>query len=581
MIDARSEVRDGMRIDWDTPIAMDDGLTLRADVFRPVQEGRYPVLLSYGPYGKGLAFQDGYPTAWQFMVAQHPDTAAGSTNKYQNWEVVDPEKWVPDGYVCIRVDSRGAGRSPGQLALQSLREIRDLYLSIEWAATQPWSSGKVGLNGISYYATNQWSVAALQPPHLAAICVWEGSSDQYREAAHHGGIPCLFAANWFEMQVKNVQHGFGARGARSRVTGELVCGPDTLTDEQLAQNRLDPRQGIFDHPNYDETYRRRAVDWSKVTVPLLSAANRGGQGPHTRGNFEGFTRAPSQQKWLEVHGGSHWAAFYTDYGVTLQKRFFDHFLKGAKTGWENQPRVQLQIRHPGEKFVERRETEWPLARTQWTKFYLDPGGRCLGTQPPQAESRVDFEAFGDGITFLTAPLRTEMEITGPSAARLFVSSTTSDADLFLVLRVFDPNGAEVVFQGALDPHTPVGQGWLRASHRKLDPALTTYYRPYHSHDANEPLQAGEIVTLDIEIWPTCIVVPVGYRIGLTIRGKDYEWEGGATTLSNIKNPTKGCGPFVHDDPAARPPQIYGGRTTLHFGGNRQPHILLPIIPQDR
>jgi hypothetical protein len=178
-----------------------------------------------------------------------------------------------------------------------------------------------------------------------------------------------------------------------------------------------------------------------------------------------------------VHGGSHWAAFYTDYGVTLQKRFFDHFLKGAKTGWENQPRVQLQIRHPGEKFVERHESEWPLARTQWIKFYLSPGGRYLGTQPPEAETNIDFEALGDGVTFLTAPLRAEMEITGPSAARLFVSSTTSDADLFLVLRVFDPNGVEVVFQGALDPHTPVGQGWLRASHRKLDPALTTFYRP--------------------------------------------------------------------------------------------------------
>jgi predicted acyl esterase len=578
MIDARSEVRDGMRIDWDMPIAMDDGLILRADVFRPVLGGRYPVLLSYGPYGKGLAFQDGYPTAWEFMVSQHPDTAAGSTNKYQNWEVVDPEKWVPDGYVCIRVDSRGAGRSPGQLALQSLRETRDLYLCIEWAATQPWSSGKVGLNGISYYASNQWSVAALQPPHLAAICVWEGFSDQYREAAHHGGIPCLFAANWFEMQVKNVQHGFGARGARSRVTGELVCGPDTLTEEQLTQNRLDPRQGILDHPNYDETYRRRAVDWSKVTVPLLSAANWGGQGLHTRGNLEGFTRAASPQKWLEVHGGSHWAAFYTDYGVTLQKRFFDHFLKGAKTDWENQPRVQLQIRHPGEKFVKRHESEWPLARTQWTKFFLNPADRSLGTQPPEAETSIDFEALGDGVTFLTTPLRTEMEITGPSAARLFVSSTTRDADLFLVLRVFDPTGLEVVFQGALDPHTPVGQGWLRASHRRLDPALTTFYSPYHSHDVDQPLQAGETATLDIEIWPTCIVVPPGYRIGLTIRGKDYEWEGAAATLSNIKNPMKGCGPFVHDDPAARPPEIYGGRTTLHFGGTRQPHILLPIIP---
>ena len=94
-------------------------------------------------------------------------------------------------------------------------------------------------------------------------------------------------------------------------------------------------------------------DWSKVTVPLLSAANWGGQGLHPRGNFEGFVRAASQQKWLEVHGIEHWTHFYTDYGVALQKRFFDHFLKGEDTGWTKQPQVLLQVRHPGERFVER------------------------------------------------------------------------------------------------------------------------------------------------------------------------------------------------------------------------------------
>ena len=109
-----SEIRDGMRIDWDVPIKMDDGLVLSADVFRPLADGSYPVILSYGPYAKGLAFQEGYPSAWNRMVAEHPDVAAGSTNKYQSWEVVDPEKWVPEGYVCVRVDSRGAGKSPGR-----------------------------------------------------------------------------------------------------------------------------------------------------------------------------------------------------------------------------------------------------------------------------------------------------------------------------------------------------------------------------------------------------------------------------------------------------------------------------------
>ena len=128
----KSEIRDGMQIDWDAPIKMDDGLVLRADIFRPLGQGQYPVLLTYGPYGKGLPFQEGYKTAWELMARDNPDALAGSSNKYQNWEVVDPEKWVPDGYVCIRIDSRGAGRSPGYLSHNNSRETKDMHLAIEW-----------------------------------------------------------------------------------------------------------------------------------------------------------------------------------------------------------------------------------------------------------------------------------------------------------------------------------------------------------------------------------------------------------------------------------------------------------------
>jgi predicted acyl esterase len=162
-----SEIRNGMRIDWNVPITMDDGLVLRADVFCPTSDGRYPVILSYGPYAKGRAFQDGYPNQWQLMTAKHPDVAEGSTNCSQSWKVVDPEKWVPDGYACVRVDSRGCGGSPGFIDHFSPRETKDFYDCIEWAGTEPWSNGKVGLNGISYYAINQWHVASLQPPSLA------------------------------------------------------------------------------------------------------------------------------------------------------------------------------------------------------------------------------------------------------------------------------------------------------------------------------------------------------------------------------------------------------------------------------
>ncbi len=580
MAAAKSEIRDAMKIDWDVPITMDDGLVLRADVFRPVAEGRYPALLSYGPYGKGLAFEEGYKTPWEIMQRENPDVFAGSTNQHQCWEVADPdpEKWVPEGYVCVRIDSRGAGRSPGYLCHNNARETHDLYLSIEWAAAQSWCSGKVGMNGISYYASNQWRAAASQPPHLAAICAWEGWNDSYRDGNRHGGILCVFRKNWQDMQVKTVQHGVGERGARSRITGELVCGPETLSDDELAKNREDMWSAMLSRPLNEAYYRERSADLTKVMVPLLSAANWGGQGLHTRGNFEGFMRAGSQQKWLEAHGGSHWAPFYTDYGVKLQKRFFDYFLKGVANGWDRQPRVLLQVRHPGEQFVERHENEWPLARTQWTCFHLDPKGMRLSTAPVATEQSVTYAAMGDGATFTTPPLEQDTEITGPSALKLFISSPTADADIFTVLRVFDPQGKEVVFQGALDPHTPVGQGWLRASHRKLDAKLSLPYRPYHTHDQAQPLVPGQVYELDVEIWPTCIVVPRGYRIALSVRGRDFEHEGAAATLSNMKNPMRGCGPFVHDDPVDRPPAVFGGNVTLHMGPDRHAGLLLPIIP---
>ena len=576
----KSEIRDGMRIDWDVPIEVDDGLVLRADVFRPPAEGKCPVILSYGPYAKWLHFEDLYTDQWRRMVEQHPDVVAGSTNKYQSWELVDPEKWVPDGYACVRVDSRGAGRSPGHLDLWSAREAKDLYDCIEWSARQPWSSGKVGVNGISYYAMNQWQVAALQPPHLTAICVWEGAADYYRDLAHHGGILCAFGRAWFPSQVVRVQHGLGTRGYRSRMNGDWVSGPPTLTEEELGARRNDFWQDCRRHPlASDDYWRSRMPDWSKVTVPLLSAANWGGQGLHPRGNFEGFVRAASKQKWLEAHGIEHWTHFYTDYGVALQKKFFGHFLKGEDTGWRKQPKVQLQVRHPGERFVERHESEWPLARTRWTKLYLDPADAGLVRAPLKKNVSVKYAALGDGVTFLTPPLERETEVTGPIAAKLFVSSETADADLFLIVRVFTPDMKEVTFQGALDPHTPVAQGWLRASHRKLDPKLSLPYRPYHTHDEVQPLKPGAIYELDVEVWPTCIVVPRGHRIGLTVRGRDYEYPGGpATGLGTLGAVFTGVGPFKHDDPTDRPVEVFGKMVTIHGGPSRRSHVLLPIIP---
>jgi predicted acyl esterase len=573
-----SEIRDGMQIDWDAPITMDDGLVLRADVFRPVGAGRRPVILSYGPYAKGLALQEGYKSAWLRMTRDYPESAQGSTNKYQNWELVDPERWVPDGYAIVRVDSRGAGRSPGYLEVWSPREAQDLYECVEWAGTQPWSNGKVGINGISYYAMNQWHVAPLRPPHLAALCIWEGSSDYYRELARHGGILCDFLESWSRRQVTNVQHGVGERGPRSVVTGEPVAGPPTLSEEELAKNRADVAGEALKRRLIDDYYRARLPDFSRIDVPMLSAANWGGQGLHPRGNFEGYLAAGSEQKWLEVHGDTHFSHFYSNYGAGLQRRFFGHFLKGEDTGWDRQPKVALNIRRPGERFTWRAENEWPLARTQWTRFYLNRQDRALSREPPAHAGTLSYATTGDGLTFLMPAAREQVEITGPVAAKLFVSSDTTDADLFLVLRVFDPAGKELVFVGSNDPRTPVGLGWLRASHRKLDPQKTLPYRPWHTHDEEWPLTPGVPVELDIEIWPTSIVVPPGYRVGLTVRGKDYEYDGTDAALPHAAYPMKGVGPFTHTDPRDRPPAIFGGINTLHIAPDQAPYLLLPIIP---
>ncbi len=576
----KSEISDGMKIEWNVPIEMDDGIVLRADVYRPISEGHYPVILSYGVYAKGLSYQEGYPMQWEKMVRDHPEILVGSTNKYQAWEVTDPERWIPHGYAVVRVDSRGAGSSPGFLDPQCPRENDDLYLCIEWAGTQPWSNGKVGMLGISYYAINEWCVAAKRPPHLTAIIPWEGFNDFYRDPSHHGGILCEFMKRWAPIQALTVQYGLGDRAKKNPNTGESIAGPVTLTDEELAGNRVDPYAEVKTHPLDGEWYRERSADLSKVTIPFLSCANWGGQGIHPRGNFNGFVEAPAQKKWLEVHGDTHWSLFSSGYGLALQKRFFDYFLKGIDNGWEKQPRVQLNIRYPGERFLLRMEDEWPLARTRWTKLYLDTERMALSREPVAGGAKAEYEALGSGVTFSTPPLEEETEVTGPIAVKLFISSSTKDADLFLIVRVFDKNGRELTFQGALDPNTPVAQGWLRASHRKLDPKRSKPYRPYHPHDRVEPLTPGEVYEVDVEVLPTCVVLPPGYRVALTVRGKDYEYEGEVEEFGKkFYYATRGTGGMTHEDPDDRPPELFGGKVTLYCGEGRESYLLLPIIPK--
>lgn len=565
-----------MLIERDVGIPMDDGHVLRADVFRPEASERVPVVMTLGPYGKGVRYQDGYKEQWEWLVGAHPDVLEGSSREYLTWETVDPEIWVPWGYAVVRVDSRGAGRSPGLLDLFSPRETRDYYEAIEWAGTRPWCNGKVGLCGISYYAINQWLVASLAPPHLAAMIPWEGAADAYRDQARHGGILSnVFFELWYQAQVLPVQHG----NPDTRVDpwlDERASGPAELSPPELAANRADPRARTAD-PLDGEDYRERSADWTRITVPFLSAANWGGAGLHSRGNFEGFTQAASRQKWLEAHPGRHEEWFYLPYGMQLQRRFLDHFLKGIENGWDREPPVLLNIRRAlCDEFELRREHEWPLVRTRWAQLHLDATADRLDWEVPSTQASASFQAEGEAITLLSPALEAETEITGPLAAKLYVSSSTTDADLFVTLRAFSPDREEIDFQGALDPSTPLAQGWLRASQRKLDPDRSRPHRPYHTHDTIQPLEPEKIYELDIEIWPTCIVLPAGFRLALTIGGRDFARNGGLET--DAPPVFRGSGLFLHTDPDDRPAGIFGGTTTIHTGPDTPSHLLLPIIP---
>ena len=556
---------------------MDDGTVVRADIFLPLEEGKYPVILSYGPYAKGLLFQEGYPDQWNRMVDQHPDVAANSTNRYQSWEVVDPEKWCPDGYACVRVDSRGAGSSPGFIEPWSPRETKDFAACIEWSGTQPWSNGKVGLNGISYYAMNQWMVATLeQPKHLAAMCAWEGASDFYREFAYHGGILSTFLANWFDMQVKTVQYGLGERGARSSVTGEPACGDVTLSDAELAKNRM----------------RSRAATCSRIRWPtsITKLARRFGKNSKSRSCPREIgavkvcicaaTPKPSCAR-LRNRSGSSCTASSTGristpiMAVRCRSASSTTSSKGSRTdGTASAASISTCVISTTSKDATKTSGR-SRARSGRSSISIPTARRSRKSRRKPAVT-FRYSGFGDGLTFVTEPLDEPIEITGPSAAKLWLSSSTNDADVFVVLRAFAPSGDEVVFQGAIDPHAPLSQGWLRASHRKLDPKLSREYRPFHTHDKEEPLKPGEPVELDVEVWPTSIVLPRGYRLAVSVRGKDYVYPGGSGgRIKSFKNELTGCGPFIHDDPRNRPPEIFGGKNTVHISPDN-PHIFCSL-----
>lgn len=526
-------------IEKDVAVPVRDGTLLRADVFRPSKPGPHPVILTHGPYGKDIHFADFNPGAYQRIDEHGP---------HMNWETANPDWWVPQGYAVVRVDQRGTGRSPGVLDLFSPQEYRDFHDAIEWAGVQEWSNGRVGLLGISYYAIGQWQVAALRPPHLAAMVVWEGASDLYREFFYHGGILSnAFLDAWWPRQVTGNQHALpeGA-GNPGRAVGDNVDLPAVVRA----------------HPLLDDYWDGRRPDLGAIDVPVLTCGNWAGYALHLRGNLEGFLAAGTDRKWLEVHSGTHFGPFYAQESREYQRGFLDCWLKGDTGAWADQPPVRLTIRSASGTSW-RDEQEWPLARTRWTRFHLDAGpGRLDAGDPPPAGS-AECDGPDGSWTFLTDPLPEDVEVTGPSALHLWLASSATDADLFVTLIDIGPDGREVMFEDASGTgnYGAIVKGWLRASHRGLDDGASEPYRPVHHHRSHLPLEPGVPVLAQVEIMPTSMVFGRGHRIGVVVGAADRA------------EPTR----FLHTDPADRAAS-QAARTTLHTGGEMASFLLLPVIP---
>jgi uncharacterized protein len=557
-----SQPRHAMTIEKDVRVRMRDGAVLCADVFRPKASGKFPAILNISSYQKD-------------KVWVPPADLEEKANPYMTWETVNPLWWVPRGYACVRVDTRGSGKSPGLSDPGGWQETLDFYDSIEWAARQKWCSGNIGTAGISYHATTQWRVAGLQPPSLKALIPWEGYGDCYRDAVFHGGIFQLYyLATWYATQMAH----------------HLLGDPQEYNPDAFRNERL---YNYMRHSLDTGFWANRSAHWDQIRVPFFSAGNWSGHNLHLRGNTEGYVRAASRHKKLRIHTGTHYHAFYTEEGRVDQLRWFDYWLKGIDTGIMDEPPVKLMIRTGGgtmKDYKFRFENEWPLARTQWTRFYLranrkEPGSDSMGTegdllaQAPKKQTSVTYSATGvshagvasasstmlqagsmhrTGASFETAPMKEDTEVTGPAKLVLWVSSTRKDMDMFVTLRNIGPDGGDVWEVGQQGQQVPVAKGWLRASHRKLNEKLSLPYRPYHAHDERWWLKSGEVVECEIEIWPIGMVFRKGHRIRLDIQPRDGV----------------GSAPYTHYAAAYNT----GGENTVHTGGNMPSYLLLPVIP---
>jgi predicted acyl esterase len=532
-----------MWFEKDVPITVRDGTVLYANVFRPHKEGRFPVVISADMYGKDSI----HMVQSRTMPKPGPNTLGQfNASDFAAWEAPDPGFWVPNDYVVIKLALRGTSSSQGLIAPLSLMEAQDYYDAIEWAGVQPWSSGKVGTNGVSYLAMTQWRVGQLNPPHLAAMIPWEGVSDIYRDLAFHGGMRDTCFTPFLDA------------GARRR-------WPDS---------DLDPLAGGQEaHPLFDAYWQERTGDLAAIRVPIYVCASWSTQGLHNRGTIEGFKQASSTHKWIEIHGRKEWEVYYAREQLERQKRFFDYFLKGIENDWLDTPRVRYEVR---ERFYEGRTrfaAAWPLPETRYVPLYLDLAAGALVRAPLPQESFFRYDSGapnqGGGRLILRVRFEEDTELTGHMKLKLWVAADAADdMDLFVGLKKFDRRGEEMHFPDLNHiENGGVAKGWLRVSHRTLDERRSTAFQPWLSHDRERKLAPGEIVPVEIEILPSSTLFRTGESLELTVQGGDI-----AVTPKPPLPLVHGRMDVRHADPSNR------GGHVIHAGGRYDSHLLVPVVP---
>ena len=515
----RSEPRYASIADHEARIAMRDGVRLAADVIRPHAAGmKFPALVTTSVYTRQL----------QRSVIALGQNEAGVS-----------EFWVPRGYVHVIVDVRGCNDSEGIYDLFGAQEQQDLYDIIEWVGEQPWCNGNVGMSGISYMGRTQLFAAEQQPPHLKAIFPYDASCDFYRDACFHGGIATNFMTHWtsFVMNL-NMSSGRSPHADHLKQQLEIMYGLKYPLDGPFYQER--------------SAWPRLA----KINVPSYFGAGWYMHELHLKGAFDGYNGTGNIPKRMLVGPKAWplrpWAGYHYE-----MLRWYDHWLKGMDTRVMEGAPIQLYI-HGDDSW--RSENEWPLKRTQWREFYLGgAAGGHVGTLEDSAGAErtrsIEFDpattAGYNGeprLAYRTEPMAKAMELTGPMALYLQAASTATDTDWLVFVGDEAPDGNV----------RELCKGWLRASHRKIDPARSTPAQPYHPHLVAEPLQPGTVYEFPIEIWPLCNVFKPGHRLRIEIANAD-------SVIAASGRP--------HVTIRAK------ATNTIHEGGARPSRLVAPLIPR--